>query len=105
MKKYLVLLCLLMALCSCKKNNGTKNSNTPPVVDGDTLYPPKPVLKSNTKMVFAHMMPWFETKATNNGAWGIHWKMNTQNPDIIDSNGQREIASHYYPLIGPYASS
>jgi hypothetical protein len=30
--------------------------------------------------------------------------MNTQNPDIIDSNGQREIASHYYPLIGPYAS-
>ncbi|MGZ3840070.1 MAG: glycoside hydrolase family 71/99-like protein [Flavisolibacter sp.] len=30
--------------------------------------------------------------------------MNTRNPDIIDPNGQREIASLFYPLIGPYAS-
>jgi hypothetical protein len=30
--------------------------------------------------------------------------MNTRNPNIIDANGHRQIASHYYPLIGPYAS-
>ena len=70
----------------------------------DTLFAAKPVLKSNTKKIFVHVMPWFETKATNNGQWGIHWKMNTQNPDIVDANGKRQIASHYYPLIGPYAS-
>src|SRR5205807_732935 len=27
------------------------------------------------------------------------------NPNIIDANGHRQIASNYYPLIGPYASS
>jgi hypothetical protein len=102
MKNNLLCLCLLMISFSCKKNTG---ATTPPVVDGVTQYPGKPVLKSISKKVFAHMMPWFETKATNGGSWGIHWKMNTQNPDIIiDSNSQRQIASHFYPLIGPYAS-
>jgi hypothetical protein len=65
---------------------------------------PKQVIKSVTKKIFAHMMPWFETNQTNGGAWGIHWKMNTRNPDIMDASGQRQIASNYYPLIGPYAS-
>src|SRR5665213_2519087 len=87
----------------CSKNS-TNPDTSPPVVNGVTIYPPKPVLKSISKRVFAHMMPWFETKATNNGQWGIHWEMNTQNPDVIEANGQRQIASHYYPLIGPYAS-
>jgi len=30
--------------------------------------------------------------------------MNTKDPEVILPNGQREIASHYYPLIGPYSS-
>jgi hypothetical protein len=30
--------------------------------------------------------------------------MANQNPDIIDGSGKRQIASYYYPLIGPYAS-
>jgi hypothetical protein len=105
MKRSLVLLCLLTIFFSCKKSSGTAKSTTFTIIDGDTLFPPKLVVKTNTKRIFVHMMPWFETPATNNGAWGIHWKMNTQNPDIIDSNGQRQIASNYYPLIGPYASS
>jgi len=56
------------------------------------------------KDVFVHYMPWFETPDFQ-GYWGWHWKMNSKNPDIILPNGQREIASHYYPLIGPYASN
>lgn len=86
----------------CKKSSSTDTN--PPEVNGVTLYPPVAVTKSNSKKVFVHLMPWFETKATNGGSWGVHWKMNTQNPDIIDSSGRRQIASHYYPLIGPYAS-
>lgn len=52
-------------------------------------------------------MPWFETKATNNpvGAWGIHWTMANQNPDVTDANGRRQVATYYYPLTGPYASA
>ncbi len=50
------------------------------------------------------MMPWFETPATYNGVWGIHWTMSNQNPNVVNANGQRQIASHYYPLTGPYAS-
>lgn len=50
------------------------------------------------------MMPWFETKETNNGVWGLHWTMANRNPDNI-VNGKPDIASYYHPLIGPYASS
>jgi hypothetical protein len=51
-------------------------------------------------------MPWFETKETNRptGTWGSHWTMANRNPDSIDADGRRQIASHYYPLTGPYAS-
>src|SRR5882672_5326859 len=55
------------------------------------------------KKVYIHMMPWFETKASGGGKWGIHWTMANQNPDIV-SGGKRQIASHYHPLIDAYAS-
>ncbi|HWD20966.1 MAG TPA: glycoside hydrolase family 71/99-like protein, partial [Verrucomicrobiae bacterium] len=48
-------------------------------------------------------MPWFVAKPFS-GSWGWHWTMNHFNPDIVDGNGQREIASWYYPEIGPYDS-
>lgn len=64
-----------------------------------------PVPKTYGKPVLMHYMPWFETPEFN-GIWGWHWTMNNQNPDIIiDTNtGKRQIASHFYPLIGPYSS-
>ena len=58
--------------------------------------------------VFAHYMPWFETPESNleaPGQWGYHWTLQNRNPNNILPNGQRDIASHFYPLIGPYASS
>lgn len=55
-------------------------------------------------LLMAHYMPWFQTPETS-GFWGIHWTMNSCNPDQIDSEGQRDICSHYYPLIGTYDSS
>ena len=67
---------------------------------------PVPVGKKIHKKIFAHLMPWFETKETNlpAGAWGIHWTMANRNPDSIGADGRRQIASFYYPLTGPYAS-
>jgi hypothetical protein len=52
---------------------------------------------------FVHYMAWFQAKPVN-GAWGWHWTMNAENPDLV-TNGQRQIASQFYPSIGPYDSS
>ena len=51
-----------------------------------------------------HYMPWYASKPIS-GEWGWHWTMNRFDPDTIADDGRREIASHYYPLIGPYDSN
>jgi hypothetical protein len=56
------------------------------------------------KTLLAHYMPWFASKDIS-GHWGWHWTMDARNPDKTDNQGKREIASHDYPLIGPYDSS
>lgn len=67
---------------------------------------PVSVTKTNPLKVYMHYMPWFETPQTLGGSsWGYHWKFNSRNPNVVDADGRRQIASHYYPLIGPYASS
>ncbi len=82
----------------------SSNNGSTIVWDGKVVaHLPVGVSKSVTKRVFAHILPWFENIPTN-GTWGYHWKMSNQNPNLILSNGQRQIASWYYPMIGPYAS-
>ncbi|MBU2996353.1 hypothetical protein KO500_07900 [Cellulophaga baltica] len=61
------------------------------------------VEKDNPKEIYVHYMPWFQSKDYD-GYWGQHWTMTNKNPEVILSNGQREIASYYYPIIGPYGS-
>ncbi len=67
------------------------------------------VTKTNPTKVYMHYMPWFQTPSSQGGTggsnWGYHWKMNTQNPNVVDATGKRQIASHYYPMIGPYDST
>ena len=53
-------------------------------------------------LVLAHYMPWFAAKPTSK-QWGWHWTMNAFDPEQ-QTNGRRAIASHDYPLIGPYDS-
>lgn len=62
---------------------------------------PEGVVKTNDTKVYMHFMPWFQSKAVT-GYWGSHWRMTNKNPDIIDADGKRQIAAHYYPLTGPY---
>ena len=56
------------------------------------------------QLVLAHYMPWHNSKPVS-GFWGAHWTLGYFDPDTVLENGQREIASHYYPLIGPYDSN
>ena len=68
---------------------------------------PVAVTKTNSMQVYAHYMPWFETPTSNpknEGKWGYHWTMKNCDPNKTDAKGKREIASHYYPMTGPYAS-
>jgi hypothetical protein len=53
-------------------------------------------------LILAHYMPWYGAKPTSD-QWGWHWTMNHFDPEQ-QSEGRREIASQYYPLIGPYDS-
>jgi hypothetical protein len=55
-------------------------------------------------LLLTHYMPWFESKVAN-GAWGWHWTMGHFDPERSNPEGRRDIASHFYPLIGPYDSA
>lgn len=99
----LLVITALISLLSCSKDDPTT-----PATSGFTVtaFAPKEVTKSNSMKIYAHYMPWFEDKTTSGtGKWGYHWTMKNCNPDVVDANGKRQIASHFYPLIGPYASS
>jgi hypothetical protein len=57
-----------------------------------------------SKAVMVYYMPWFTAKPYSSN-WGWHWTMDHFNPDAVSASGERQIASWYYPLIGPYDSS
>ena len=109
MKKlpFIVLLAACIIIFSCKKNNsvpgGGGNEDSSITV---TVLDPVAVTKTNSQKVYVAYQPWFEDKSTSpDGKWGSHWTMANENPDMILSNGDRQIASWFYPMIGPYASS
>src|SRR5436190_24112755 len=86
---------------SCKKNNAVPDGCTDCNGDSDvtvTVLDPVAVTKTNSQHVYVAYQPWFEDKSTSpDGKWGSHWTMNNENPDIILSNGNRQIASWFYP--------
>jgi hypothetical protein len=67
------------------------------------LFTAPEVARGAPKPVMVHYMPWFVSQPYS-GSWGWHWTMNHFNPNVLNANGQQEIASWYYPLIGPYDS-
>jgi hypothetical protein len=60
--------------------------------------------QTGSKPIYVHYMAWYESKPVS-GHWGWHWTMNHFKPDRQLADGRREIASHDYPLIGPYDSN
>lgn len=95
------LFALLLMGCGAPSSTGadTVGSTT-------SALTPVNVSKTFGKKIYVHIMPWFESNATSgNGAWGLHWTMANQNPNNTDATGRRQIASYYYPLIGPYGSA
>jgi hypothetical protein len=96
----------IVFLTGCSKSNTT--TSTINITWDNTVVPyaAVPVSKQVTKRVFAHILPWFESPSTNSGFWGQHWTgENKAGTGILDNPNNGQIASHYYPSIGPYASS
>lgn len=63
-----------------------------------------PVFASEPQpLVLAHYMPWFASREVS-GKWGWHWTMDHFNPDRFSWDGERQVASEYYPLLGAYDS-
>src|ERR1700751_900321 len=60
--------------------------------------------RAAAKEVMVYYMPWSSARPHSDN-WGWHWTMDHFDPDRINAAGEREIASWYYPLIGPYDSS
>lgn len=60
--------------------------------------------RETSKSVMVYYMPWYVARPYS-GDWGWHWTMNHFDPDSVNASGERQIASWYYPLIGPYDSS
>jgi glycoprotein endo-alpha-1,2-mannosidase len=112
--KLLRIIFLLILVTSCEKETdiGIDNELTNDVLEkayNDIATQKKQptaseVIKSNSKKVYVHYMPWF-LNLEQDGFWGQHWTMTNKDPNMMDAKGKREIASHYYPLIGPYSSN
>jgi hypothetical protein len=62
------------------------------------------IVQAEPKPLLVHYRPWFVAKPYSDH-WGWHWTLNHYNPDYVDASGQRQIASWYRPLIGPYDSA
>ncbi len=102
MKKYTTI--LLVSLISATVLSCSKDDKPGRISEPESLEPVA-VVKTNATKIYMHYMPWFETKESSpDNTWGYHWTMANKNPDVTDANGRRQIASHYYPLIGPYHS-
>lgn len=79
----LALLCLDLVLAQRVQAQSRQDSDAPP-------------------LIMAHYMPWYSADETQN-RWGWHWTMNHFDPQR-ERQGRREIASQFYPVIGPYDS-
>ena len=63
-----------------------------------------PVKRAGTPLFLAHSMPWYQAPPTSKG-YGWHWHMGFFDPYAVNADGTRPLATHDYPLIGPYDSS
>jgi hypothetical protein len=81
----------------------TKNLLSLAVFFWVALSPSGPA-RADSKIVMVYYMPWFAAKPYSS-AWGWHWTMDHFNPETVSVTGERQIASWYYPLIGPYDSA
>jgi len=105
MKKNMFSYTILLSVCSlwaaCGGNGSSDEpepSPTPPIIVDEAPSTPIQPAKTISMKLYAHYMPWF-VKPTASGVWN-HWTMSANALKSDKSN----LASHYEPLTGAYAS-
>ncbi len=101
--------CVFISGCTTTISSGNKNSttanNTSAVESAEkNLRIPTPTNRTEKDpQVLVHYMPWFQAPPVSEG-YGFHWHQGGAkfDPYQVLPNGQLNIASHYYPLTGPY---
>ncbi|MEM6470638.1 MAG: glycoside hydrolase family 71/99-like protein [Planctomycetota bacterium] len=61
------------------------------------------IASDDERLVLAHYMPWYEAPPAGK-KWGWHWTMNHFDPENVDQNNRRSVASKFFPIIGTYDS-
>lgn len=92
---------LLTLLTGCSGGDDTAGAGDKAGDDGggtEVLVPANPQ-KTNAMKVYVHYMPWFVAPQSS-GVWN-HWTMSANALLSDESN----LASHYHPLTGAYASN
>jgi hypothetical protein len=97
--------CILLGCASVTPSDQSKDNNGSEVQKArDKLDIAAPLTRQEKNpLILAHYMPWFEAPPVSRN-YGWHWHMGFYDPFEKDSNGFARIASHYYPLTGPYDS-
>lgn len=107
MKTTLTFLLGVLLIFGCERNTPVDPPPPPPPpTEPDFVVIPKQavaVSKTESTPLFVYYRSWFQTPEYD-AFWGIRWRMNTKDPNNVDADGKREIASYYYPTIGPYSS-
>ena len=97
-------------ICSCTTTIASANKD--PSADNSAIFeaaeknlrvPVPSVRTEKDPQVLVHYMPWFQAPPVSDG-YGFHWHQGGAkfDPYQVLQNGQLNIASHYYPLTGPY---
>lgn len=113
MKKwfYSVLLCSVLLLASCTSSIVQSSQEAP---DYEKMFADAYNLlrvqtpearEAKEPLVLVHYMPWFQSPPVQEG-YGYHWHEGGAVFDPFETlpDGRAQIASHYYPLTGPYDS-
>ena len=90
-------------IASGNKKKITDNSSVVETAEKNLRIPTPSVRVEKDPQILVHYMPWFQAPPVSEG-YGFHWHQGGAkfDPYQVLPNGQKNIASHYYPLTGPY---
>lgn len=101
---YLLLVLVLFTGCYSSKNIEPQYQDTSKLsAEAEILEFPSVRSSDHASLILVHYMPWFQAPPVSD-SYGLHWHQGGGNFDpyeVLD-NGYANIASHYYPLTGPY---
>ena len=99
----LVAASFLLSACATTDEGSAKAAELTAAQAALVVDPPT-VRTGGHTLFLAHYMPWYQARPFSK-SYGWHWHMGFYDPYTTNEDGTHPIATHYYPLIGPYDSA